>query len=248
MIALPAIDLRDGACVQLVGGDYASERVRIADPVAQAVRFREAGFGALHVVDLDAATGRGDNAAVVASLLAVPGLSIQVGGGVRSLDAARSLVDQGAVRVVVGTRAVREPAFRAEVAHALPGRVILALDVRGREVTTSGWSEGSGLSLASLLADVDGLPLAGILITAVHKEGALEGPDVALYEEATAASRHRIVASGGVTTNDDLRVLARAGAHAAVIGMALYTGSLDPRVVAASHGSSPAPGEGGSAW
>ncbi len=235
MIAIPAIDLREGACVQLVGGDYDAERVRVTDVVGQAGRFRDMGFSWLHVVDLDAATGRGDNGGVVEALIRGAGLRVQVGGGVRTSERVAELLGLGAERVVVGTRAVEDPAFLAEIAHAHEGRVVLALDVRGREVATRGWAEGSGRDVLRLAAEVAALPLAALLVTAVHVEGTLGGPDVGLYEALRGATTTPVIASGGIGGELDLAALARAGCAAAVIGMALYTGALDGGRVASEY-------------
>ena len=232
MIALPAIDLRDGACVQLVGGDYAKERVRVPDAVAQAGVFRDAGFKALHVVDLDAATGRGENGSVIEAIARKSGLEIQVGGGVRDVARAQALLDLGAARVVVGTRAVEDRAFLEDVAQRFPGKIVLALDVREREVLVRGWQASSGKDVVALLAEVGTLDLAGVLVTAVHREGLLGGADADLMRTLAATSKHRLIASGGVSTTADLQALAEAGCHAAVIGMALYTGALDAGEVA----------------
>lgn len=231
MIVLPAIDLREGACVQLVGGDFAAERVRRPDPVAQMRVFRAQGFTSIHVVDLDAATGRGDNAAVIEQLLAEGG-DIQVGGGIRTAERARALLEGGAARIVAGTRAVADRAFREELAKAFPDRIVVALDVGGRQVLVKGWAERSGRDVADLLAELCELPLAGVLVTAVHLEGKMEGPATDLLAELAATSPLRLIASGGVGSVADLRAVAGAGAAAAVVGMALYTDALDPRAVA----------------
>jgi phosphoribosylformimino-5-aminoimidazole carboxamide ribotide isomerase len=237
VIVMPAIDLRGGACVQLVGGDYAAERVRIDDVAGRARAFSEAGFSWLHVVDLDAATGRGENSALVERLLAAAGARVQVGGGVRSVERVARLVEAGAERVIVGTRAVKDRAFLEEAVRAFPGRVVLALDVRGREVTASGWTEGTGRAVDDLVAAASELPLAALLVTAVHKEGALAGADAPLYASLVPRTRLSIIASGGVATAADLAALAGAGCAAAVVGMALYTGALDARTVAQEYGS-----------
>jgi len=236
VIAVPAIDLRDGACVQLVGGRYDDERVRLPDPVAALRAFRDAGFGTFHVVDLDAATGRGDNRAAVARLLAEPGAALRVGGGVRDDDAVRRLVDAGAAEVVVGTRALEDHGWLERVAAAHPGVITVAVDVRGRDVLARGWQASTGRDVGSVARALAALPLAGLLVTAVHREGRLGGADVALVEEVRATSSLPIAASGGVTTLLDLRALRRAGASSAVIGMALYTGALDPRAAAKEFG------------
>jgi phosphoribosylformimino-5-aminoimidazole carboxamide ribotide isomerase len=234
--AIPAIDLRGGACVQLVGGDYDHERVRVPDPIAQARAFHDAGFRALHVVDLDAATGRGNNAGVIETILDANLGEVQVGGGVRSIESARALCERGAARVVVGTRAVEDAEFRSSIAAALPGRVILALDVRGTEVLVRGWSGGSGLDVFELLAEIAALPLAGVLVTAVHVEGTMQGADAALMKRVVAASPVPVIASGGVGSDADLTALESAGCAAVVIGMAIYTGAVDPRAVAHAYG------------
>jgi phosphoribosylformimino-5-aminoimidazole carboxamide ribotide isomerase len=228
MIVIPAIDLREGACVQLVGGRYEDERVRLDDPVAVARDWGARGLRRLHVVDLDAATGRGANLAVIRRLLAEPELEFQVGGGVRSRKAIEDLLALGAARVIVGTRAVLDAPWLRSVAAAFPGRLMVAADVRGRNVLARGWQETTGVDLVELLARLDALPLAGVLVTAVHREGQMAGTDLALVERILAHSRLPLHVAGGVTTSAELAQLAALGCHAAVIGMALYSGALSP--------------------
>jgi phosphoribosylformimino-5-aminoimidazole carboxamide ribotide isomerase len=232
MIATPAVDLREGACVQLVGGDYAAERVRLNDPVSAATGWRDRGFTHLHVVDLDAALGRGDNAGIVRLILGLPGLAITVGGGVRAAEQIVRLIDAGADRVVVGTRAIEDPDWLEQVAAQFPRRVVVAADVRERQVVTRGWASGSGRGIGEVLDRLGALPLAGVLVTAVHQEGRLAGPDLALVADCLAGTTLPVIASGGITTMADLRALRQAGAAAAVLGMALYTRTLDPDTVA----------------
>jgi len=232
MIAIPAIDLRDGACVQLVGGSYARERVRIEDPVAVGVEFVRCGFGRLHVVDLDAATARGSNRAIIQDLLFERTADLQVGGGLRELDAVRDILTAGARYAMVGTRAVEDLDWLAEVAAQCPGEVILCADVHGGRVTSHGWSRTLGAHVVDVLEETSSLLLAGILITSVEREGRLEGPDLALVEDAVEATTIPILAAGGIATIADLRRLEERGANGAVIGMAFYTGALDPRFVA----------------
>jgi phosphoribosylformimino-5-aminoimidazole carboxamide ribotide isomerase len=232
MKALAAIDLREGACVQLVGGRYEEERIRLKDPLSVASRWTELGFGHLHVVDLDAATGRGDNGALVEALCHLPGVEVQVGGGVKSEERIGQLLHAGARRVVVGTRAVEDCAWREEMAQRFPDRLVVAADVRGRQVVTRGWEKTLALDLAELLDALNQLPLAGVLVTAVHVEGKLQGPDLPLMAEAVQKSRAPLYASGGIATVEDLRALALRGVHGVVIGMALYTGALDGARVA----------------
>ena len=236
MIAIPAVDLRDGACVQLVGGSFAHEKVRLENPVDVARSWEHYGFHRLHVVDLDAATGRGSNIAIVRSLLFDCGVKIQVGGGVRSGELVEELLEAGASCVIVGTRAIEEPEWLADLAARHPGEIIVACDVRERRVTTRGWAHTLPLDILDVVDELNPLPLAGLLVTAVHREGQMQGTDLPLMEDVVEASHFPVFASGGVTTLQDLRALEHRGMAGAVIGMALYTGALDPVVVAGEFG------------
>jgi phosphoribosylformimino-5-aminoimidazole carboxamide ribotide isomerase len=232
MLAIPAIDLRDGACVQLVGGEYANERVRRDDPLEVAREWAREGFSRLHVVDLDAATGRGSNRRVIDDILAEGDCAVQVGGGVRELDQIDDLLQLGASAVVVGTRALEEMDWLADAAHRVPGALIVAADVRDRRVVTQGWTRTLPLDVLDAVEELNGLPLAGLLVTAVHREGLMQGTDLTLMEDVAEASRFPVIASGGIATMGDLRALEHRGLAGAVLGMALYTGALDPRAVA----------------
>jgi phosphoribosylformimino-5-aminoimidazole carboxamide ribotide isomerase len=231
MQVIPAIDLRDGACVQLVGGSYANERVRIADPVGVAAGWADAGFKRLHVVDLDAATGRGTNRETVKQLVAAKGVSLQCGGGVRDLQSIEELFAAGASEVVLGTKAIEDRAWLEDAAARYPNRLIVAADARGRNVTTRGWSETLPVNVTTLVKELNRLPLAAILVTAIDLEGRMQGADVGLMRELALLSRVPLQASGGVGTLADLRDLAGAGVSATIIGMALYTGALDTSVI-----------------
>jgi phosphoribosylformimino-5-aminoimidazole carboxamide ribotide isomerase len=241
LIVLPAIDLRDGNCVQLVGGSYDDERVRLRDPVGVARSWSNHGFRHLHVVDLDAATGRGSNSRVVTEVIRQFGgggflgddaLEVQVGGGVRTDDAIERLLADGATRVVVGTRAIEDMDWLDDVSHRFPGELLVAADVRERRVVTRGWSHVSHRDVLDVVDELNAFPLAGVMVTAVHREGQLMGTDLPLMEDVAEASSFPVYASGGVTTLNDLRALADRGVAAAVVGMALYTGTLDVRQVA----------------
>ena len=252
MIAIPAVDLREGACVQLVGGNYADERIRLADPVAVATKWRRLGFSRLHVVDLDAATGRGTNTGLVRAIATAGSeggsseraigdrrrpVGVQAGGGVRSDDAVQLLLDAGAERAIVGTRALEHPDWLATIAGRFPGRLVLAADVRNGQVVTHGWQRTLPRPLHEVIAGLEKLPLAAVLVTAVDREGLLEGPDLELMAQVAATSPVPVQASGGITTLEDLRALAGCGVAGAVIGMALYTGALDPRAAAEEFGT-----------
>lgn len=237
MIAIPAVDLRAGKCVQLVGGDYDAQKVQLDDPPSVARDWIRTGFNRLHIVDLDAATGRGHNTEVIRDLLRDAGVPVQVGGGVRHDARIERLLDEGADWVVVGTRAVEDEDWRGEMAHRYPGRLIIAADVRERSVVTKGWAETSRLNVIDFVEELNGLPLGGVLVTAVHLEGRMEGTDLPLMEDVAEASAWPVYASGGVTTLDDMRALEHRGLAGAVLGMALYTGVLDARRLAEEFGA-----------
>ena len=237
MIVIPAVDLRGGHCVQLVGGDYADERVRLDDPAGVAREWARIGFSRLHVVDLDAATGRGSNGAHIREILRDASIPVQVGGGVREESQIDRLLDDGASWVVIGTRAIEDEDWRIEMAMRFPERLVIAADVRERKVVTRGWAETSRLDVIDFVESMAGLPLAGVLVTAVHKEGRMAGTDLPLMEDVADASQWPVFASGGVSTADDLRALEHRGLAGAVLGMALYTGALDARRTAEEFGA-----------
>ena len=232
MLAIPAIDLREGCVVQLVGGDFEKEKIRIGDPRDVARRWTGYGFSRLHVVDLDAATGRGTNRPLVRDLLADATTPVQVGGGVRTTEAIESLVSDGAAFVVVGTRGVDDPDWLREITDANPGTIVLAADVRDRRVLTHGWTRELPRNILDLVDDLSGVALGGLLVTAVHREGQMAGTDLPLMEDVAEASEWPVFASGGIATMHDLRALEDRGLAGAVLGMALYTGALDPRTIA----------------
>jgi phosphoribosylformimino-5-aminoimidazole carboxamide ribotide isomerase len=229
-----AVDLRGGAAVQWVGGRPESERVRLPDPAAVADRWLDAGFRHLHVVDLDAALGTGDNAGAIADIARVVAgrragpATLQVGGGIRDEAAIERVLALGAERVVVGTRGVEDRPWLEAVAAASPGRIVLAADVGGGLVLTRGWTEATALEAEGFIAGLDPLPLAAVLVTDVGREGREEGCDAALFGRLAAATRHPLLAAGGIASAEDIAALTDAGAAGAVLGMALYTGRIDP--------------------
>lgn len=236
MIATPAIDLREGRCVQLVGGEPGQERVSLPNPVAVGRGWHELGFASLHVVDLDAALGVGDNLAVIKELVRETTADTQVGGGVRRDERVTAILDAGVDRVVVGTRALDEPDWLEGLARRHPGRITLALDSRGGRILRKGWTEATGLHLIDFLPELAGLPLAGVLSTDVAREGRLEGIDRAWCERIIDTSPHPVWISGGVTTISELEFLDEIGAHGVVLGMAIYTDTLNRREVATRWG------------
>ncbi len=236
MIAAPAVDLKGGRCVQLVGGRPEDERVSLPDPVAVAERWHQTGFGTLHVVDLDAALGSGDNLGLVLDVVGATPATTQVGGGIRDDERATRLLEGGVDRIVVGTRALDDPQWLAALARGFPGRVMVALDTKDGRILRRGWTEESPLELATYLPALAELPLAGVLSTDVGREGRLQGIDREACRAVLDASPHPVWASGGVTSEDELDFLDGAGAAGVVLGMAIYTETLSPTAVAARWG------------
>ena len=236
MIAWAALDLRGGRVVQLVGGRPEAERVSLPDPAVVAGQWLDCGFAGLHVVDLDAALGEGENrAGILAIIEAAAGVPVQVGGGVRRTAMADALLAAGAARVVVGTRAVEDRSWLERLAARWPGRVVVAADVRGDEVLVRGWTAGAGLVVDRFLPSLAGLPLAAVLVTDVAREGRMPGADAEAFRRLAALSPHPLIASGGVANAADLAALADTGVAGVVLGMALYTGALDARAVARQY-------------
>ncbi len=236
MIVFPAVDIKGGRCVQLVGGRAEDEKISLANPPDVALRWWEMGFTSLHVVDLDAAMGSGNNDKITGEVITASPADTQIGGGVRTEERASVLFAIGARRVVVGTRAVDDRPWLEKLVAANPGKVVVAADVHEGKVLRQGWTESSALRIEPFLASLADLPLAGVLITDVAREGRMEGIDLPGVRALLDASPHPVQVSGGITTMDDLNALAEAGAAAAVLGMALYTGRLDAEAVARTYG------------
>jgi phosphoribosylformimino-5-aminoimidazole carboxamide ribotide isomerase len=232
MIAIPALDLRGGACVQLAPGSYDEEVIRIPDPVGVAIAWRQYGFRHLHVVDLDGVTGRGNNTPQVQAILGATDAEVQVGGGIRTRELIERCLNDGAQRVVIGTRALEDPDWLAEMSGEFPGCIVVAADVRDRKILSHGWTRTHPKLVLDLVEDLNGLPLAGVLVTAVHREAAMRGTDLPLMEDVAEAADFPVFASGGLGNVGDLRALADRGVAAAIVGIALYNGAMDPWVVA----------------
>jgi phosphoribosylformimino-5-aminoimidazole carboxamide ribotide isomerase len=232
MIVTPAVDLRGGKCVQLIGGSYDRQAVEIDDPLRAALDWEAAGFQTLHVVDLDAATGHGENLAPIELILSSVTAEVQVGGGIRSTEQVERLLGAGARRVVVGTRAIQDAEWLDEIAGSYPDRIVVAADIRDRSIVTHGWQGTSEEAMEIAIDRLTSLPIAAILVTAVHKEGLMQGPDLPLMRDVLRESRVPVQASGGIGDVTDLRALAEIGVSSTIVGMALYTGKLDTSMVA----------------
>jgi phosphoribosylformimino-5-aminoimidazole carboxamide ribotide isomerase len=234
MQLIPSIDLKAGACVRLLHGDFAHETRYEMTPQALLAKYRILGADWLHIVDLDGAeTGSLDNRAIISQLAAQQSVKLQVGGGLRNTAAVTQTLDLGVSRVAIGSAAITHvEQVRAWLDHFGPERITLAFDVRLDDggiprVTTHGWQRQSELTLWDALQQFEGSKLTHVLCTDVNRDGALSGPNIDLYREA--AQRHPLIqwqASGGVRDAHDLRALAEAGAAAAVSGKALLEGLI----------------------
>ncbi len=218
--------------MQLAAGSYDQEVIRLADPVGVAVAWRQYGFCQLHVVDLDGVAGRGNNAPEIQAILGTTDVEVQVGGGIRSGESILQLLSDGAQRVVIGARALEDPDWLVEMSIEFPGCIVVAADVRDRQILSHGWTRTHPKLVLDLIEDLNGLPLAGVLVTAVHREEAMRGTDLPLMEDVAEAAEFPVFVSGGLGSIGDLRALADRGVAAAVIGMGLYSGAMDPWAVA----------------
>ncbi|MCR8725362.1 1-(5-phosphoribosyl)-5-[(5-phosphoribosylamino)methylideneamino]imidazole-4-carboxamide isomerase [Frigidibacter sp. ROC022] len=229
MILYPAIDLKDGNCVRLLRGDMAAATVFGTDPAAQARAFAEAGCAWLHLVDLNGAfAGQPVNAAAVEAILAAVKVPVQLGGGIRDMATIERWLDRGLARVILGTVAVENPELVRAAAAAFPGRIAVGIDARKGRVATRGWAEETEVMATDLARSFEDAGVAAIIYTDIDRDGAMQGPNVAATGALARAVRIPVIASGGVSSLDDLRALEATGVIAgAISGRALYDGAID---------------------
>ena len=227
MQILPAIDLRAGQCVRLRQGDYQQETVFGADPGAMARRWVDEGATYLHLVDLDGARdGRPVNGASVRSIIQRAGVPCQLGGGLRTEKDIAEVLSWGVDRVVIGTKALQSPHWLEQMCGAFPGKIVLGIDAKNGRVATQGWLEVSELPALDLAQRCAALPLAGLVYTDISRDGMMQGANIEAMRELASAVPLPIIASGGVTTIDDVRRLAALNLAGCIVGRALYEGSL----------------------
>jgi len=229
MIVIPAIDVKGGKCVQLVGGRPGTEKVEIDDVMAVARKWEADGAEIIHMIDLDAALGTGNNESLIEMLAASLSAPVQVGGGVRSEERVRRLFKIGAERVIIGTRAIKDREFVEKVSKDYPDSIVVAIDAIEEEVLIEGWQTGSGRDMLAVVKDLEQLPIWGFLYTNVAVEGRLEGIEPKPIQTLIRSTEKPVMVSGGITTMTDLQMLCELDAHSAVVGMAIYTGKIDFR-------------------
>ncbi|MCX0276491.1 bifunctional 1-(5-phosphoribosyl)-5-((5-phosphoribosylamino)methylideneamino)imidazole-4-carboxamide isomerase/phosphoribosylanthranilate isomerase PriA [Nocardia zapadnayensis] len=222
---LPAVDVADGKAVRLVQGEAGSE-TDYGSPVEAAQQFEDAGAEWIHLVDLDAAFGRGSNYALLTQVTKALSIKVEISGGIRDTESLERALDTGAERVNIGTAALENPAWTAEVIRDYGDRIAIGLDVRGTTLAARGWTEDGG-DLYDVLAELEAAGCARYVVTDVRKDGTLQGPNLDLLRTLCARTDRPIVASGGVSSLDDiaaLRTLVPEGVEAAIVGKALYAG------------------------
>jgi phosphoribosylformimino-5-aminoimidazole carboxamide ribotide isomerase len=225
VIVIPAIDLRGGRAVRLRRGDPSEETAYANDPVEVAQRFQEQGARRLHVIDLDAVLGEGDNREAIGAICRAVVVPVQVGGGIRSLEAAAAVFEAGAARAILGTAAAADASFVARAVEEFAERVVVAVDVRGGHLMIDGWRE-EGPVLESALSGLNEAGAPRYLVTAIARDGTLDGPDLTLYRQVLKLTDRPVIASGGVRNAEDVWALRDIGCEAAVTGKALYEKTL----------------------
>jgi phosphoribosylformimino-5-aminoimidazole carboxamide ribotide isomerase len=238
MIIYPAIDLRDGKAVRLIEGDFSKETVFDANPVDAALRWQDAGAEWLHVVDLDGArSGSTSNAAAVSAIRSAVSIPIELGGGIRSQDAAERYFEMGIDRVILGTAAVENAAIVGGLVAKWGDRVAVGLDARDGKLATEGWLSQSDQTALDVALKLRLAGVANFIVTDIHTDGKLQGPNLHMLEQTQFALRSGVIASGGISSIEDVREVAAIGVDGAIIGRALYDGRVDlAEAIAAGRG------------
>ena len=229
MILLPAIDMKDGCAVRLKKGDFNQTTVYSDDPVEFAVKFREAGAGFIHLVDLDGALkGHSVNEEAIKKITSTVDIPCELGGGIRSLDAVEYVLGLGVYRVILGTSAVQAPDFvSAAVDRFGSEHIVVGIDAKNGKVATHGWESLSDLTVTELALDMKNRGVQTVIYTDISRDGMLTGPNVEATKELSDKTGLDIIASGGVSCIEDLEKISKAGIYGAIIGKAYYEGRLD---------------------
>lgn len=228
MKLFPAIDLVQGKAVRLFKGDYAQMTVYSDDPVSVACGFKAAGAEYMHMVDLEGARDGGTpNFDTVAAAIRESGLQVEIGGGIRSMDVIEKYLNAGAFRVILGTAAVTDRAFLKQAVGRYGSRVAVGVDVKDGFVAIKGWRETSRDTLEGFCAELQALGVDTVICTDISRDGAMQGTNRALYRKLSETYSMRFIASGGVSSLEDVRALRDMGLYGAILGKALYTGAVD---------------------
>ncbi|MGI0038428.1 MAG: 1-(5-phosphoribosyl)-5-[(5-phosphoribosylamino)methylideneamino]imidazole-4-carboxamide isomerase [Nitrososphaera sp.] len=224
MRVMPAIDVMGGSVVRLVKGDPANKIVYSNDPAEVAIKWEAVGADMLHVVDLDAALGTGNNSEVIAKIVSSVKAPVQVAGGIRTPEAAKEALEKAA-RVVIGTMAYSDPEAVRKLAKKHHGRIVISIDQAGGKVMVKGWQESSGVSVQDAIAQFRAMGIDDFLLTSIERDGTLAGPDISALSQAVASGA-RIIASGGISSVEDALRVKSAGCSAVILGKAMYDGKV----------------------
>ncbi|HEY1683962.1 MAG TPA: 1-(5-phosphoribosyl)-5-[(5-phosphoribosylamino)methylideneamino]imidazole-4-carboxamide isomerase [Tepidisphaeraceae bacterium] len=230
MLVIPSIDLRDGKVVRLQQGDYARQLNYDLDPVATVKSFAQAGAKLVHVVDLDGAkAGKPAQVDLIRKIVAAISVPVQVGGGVRSTEDVRALLNAGAARIVVGTKAIEDWPWFTQLSHdpAFANKIVLAIDAKNGMIATQAWTQTSGKRAVDIAKEVTDWPLAGLLYTDVAKDGMLTGPNFQTTHELAEATKVPVIASGGVGNIEHIHQLKELPIFGVIVGRSLHEGKLD---------------------
>ena len=228
MLIYPAIDIYDGKAVRLYKGDYNQMTVYHNDPAAVAADFLRKGASCIHMVDLEGAkSGTTPNLSTICRVKAETGLFCQVGGGIRSMETVKAYLDAGLDRVILGTAAVTNPVFAREAVSVYGDKIAIGVDIRDGYVAVKGWTEKSTLEAFDFCKQMESIGIRTVICTDISKDGTMQGPNHDLYWQMSEKLGMQIIASGGVSTMEDIRRLSGLQIHGAIVGKAYYTGAID---------------------
>ncbi len=237
MLVIPAIDLKDGCCVRLRQGDMAAETIYSDDVVEVAGRWQQKGADLIHVVDLNGAVdGEPKNLAQIESVLKTVRVKVQVGGGIRTIETVRRYLNAGVSRIVLGTAALMNRTLLNLACQEFPQRIVLGLDARDGRIAVKGWTAVSDVKAIDLLKELSDCAIAAVVYTDIARDGMLNGPNLPALQEIVGFSSFPVIASGGITSLDDLKAVQSIGSkiEGAIIGKALYDGQLDYQAAVAA--------------
>lgn len=227
MIIFPAIDILNGQCVRLIQGDYNKEKIYSNSPIDMAKQWEEKGAEYIHIVDLDGAkTGRSINQKIILEIAKTVNVPIQVGGGIRSIDTIEDYLDNGVSRVIIGTAAINHPEFLQEAVEKFQEKIAVSIDARNGYVATDGWTDTSDVKALDLVKRLETVGVKTIVYTDIAKDGMLQGPNLEEQKAINEATTIDLIASGGVTTKEDVENLRALNLYGVIIGKALYDGKL----------------------
>ncbi|MGB2826295.1 MAG: 1-(5-phosphoribosyl)-5-[(5-phosphoribosylamino)methylideneamino]imidazole-4-carboxamide isomerase [Thermoplasmata archaeon] len=227
MKVIPAVDVRGGKSVQLVGGKPGTERVEIEDVAGLARKWQRDGAEMIHIIDLDSAMDVGNNEELIENVIGALSIPVQVGGGIRTAAKVHRLFEIGCERVIIGTRAIQDRSFVEELAKQYSDGIVVALDSAADRVLIKGWQESSGKDIVSVAKDLESFPIWGFLYTNVDVEGRLQGINPIPISRLIRATGKPVIVSGGISTRSDLALLRGMGVDSVVVGMAIYTGAVN---------------------